>query len=167
MTKEIRRLSIIVAFMFVALFASTSIIQVFSASELASDPHNRRTLYDSYEVRRGPIIAGGEQIARSQSVDDVYAFQRVYSDPEMWSGVTGYLNPVLGSARGLEQAMNQELSGFADSAFLARLNQVITGQDPRGSSVELTLDPAVQRAAYDAMTAAGYSGAVVAIEQAR
>ena len=32
MTKEIRRLSIIVAFMFVALFASTSVIQVVQAS---------------------------------------------------------------------------------------------------------------------------------------
>ncbi|WP_221584653.1 penicillin-binding transpeptidase domain-containing protein [Microbacterium sp. G2-8] len=166
MTKEIRRLSIIVVFMFVALFASTSIIQVVHADELAKDPNNRRTLYDSYEVRRGPIVAGGEQIARSQSTDDLYAFQRLYEDPEMWSGVTGWLNPALGSATGIEQAMNQELSGFADSAFLSRLEQVVTGQAPRGSTVELSLDPAVQRAAYDAMVGSGYSGAVVALEPA-
>lgn len=164
MTKEIRRLSIIVAFMFVALFASTSVIQVFSASELAGNENNRRTLYDSYEVRRGTLIAGGEQIARSQSTNDRYAYQRVYTDPLMWAGVTGYFNPALGSATGLELAMNQELSGFADSGFLSRLNQVVTGQEPRGSSVELTLDPGVQRAAYDAMVGAGFSGAVVAVE---
>src|SRR5699024_1584297 len=54
--------------------------------------------------------------------------------------------------------------GFADSGFLSRLNQVVTGQEPRGSSVELTLDPAVQRAAYDAMVGMGFSGAVVAVE---
>ncbi|NHI15914.1 penicillin-binding transpeptidase domain-containing protein [Microbacterium excoecariae] len=164
MTKEIRRLSIIVVFMFVALFASTSIIQVVHADSLASDPNNRRTLYDSYEVRRGPIIAGGTQIARSQSSDDLYAFQRMYEDPEMWASVTGFFNPALGSASGIEQAMNQELSGFANSAFLARLEQIISGQAPRGSSVELSLDPEVQRAAYEAMVGAGYSGAVVAIE---
>ncbi|WP_110588039.1 penicillin-binding transpeptidase domain-containing protein [Microbacterium suaedae] len=164
MTKEIRRISIIVVFMFVALFASTSVIQVFTASELQSDPNNRRTLYDSYEVRRGPIIAGGEQIARSQSTDDLYAYQRLYPDAAMWSSVTGWLNPALNTATRIEQTMNQELSGFADSAFLSRLEQVITGQEPRGSSVELSLDPAVQRAAYEAMVNAGYTGAVVAIE---
>lgn len=164
MTKEIRRLSIIVAFMFLALFGSTSIIQVFAAGNLASDPNNRRTLYDSYEVQRGPIIAGGDQIAASQATDDLYAFQRQYTDPLIWSGVTGYYNPAIGSATGLEQSMNQELSGLADSAFLSRIEQVVTGQDPRGSSVELSLDPAVQRAAYDAMTNAGYTGAVVAVE---
>lgn len=164
MTKEIRRLSIIVVFMFVALFASTSIIQVVSASELAGDENNRRTLYDSYEVRRGPIIAGGEQIARSQSTDDLYAFQRVYEDPEVWSTVTGWMNPALRTSERIERAMNQELAGLADSQFFARVEQVITGQAPRGSSVELTLDPDVQRAAYAAMTDAGYTGAVVALE---
>ncbi|MGI6878369.1 peptidoglycan D,D-transpeptidase FtsI family protein [Microbacterium sp. gxy059] len=164
MTKEIRRLSIIVVFMFVALFASTSIIQVVNQNSLASDPNNRRTLYDSYEVRRGAIVAGGEQIARSQSTDDLYAFQRLYADPEIWSGVTGWYNPALGSATGLERALNAELSGLADSAFFARIEQVVTGQAPRGSSIEISLDPAVQRAAWEAMTNAGYTGAVVAIE---
>lgn len=164
MTKEIRRLSIIVAFMFVALFASTSIIQAVQASALAEDPNNRRAVYDGFEVRRGPIIAGGEQIARSQATDDDYAYQRVYEEPDLWSGITGWINPVLGSATGIEQAMNQELSGFADSGFLSRLNQIVTGQEPRGSSVELTVDPAVQRAARDAMAEMGYSGAVVAVE---
>ncbi|WP_029150634.1 peptidoglycan D,D-transpeptidase FtsI family protein [Microbacterium indicum] len=164
MTKEIRRLSIIVAFMFVALFASTSVIQVFQQDTLASDQNNRRTLYDSYEVQRGPIIAGGEQIARSQSTDDLYAYQRIYEDPAMWSGITGYLNPVLGSATGIEQAANQELSGFSSSAFLSRIEQVLTGKEPTGSSVELTVDPDVQAAAYNAMVDAGYTGAVVAIK---
>ncbi|MGO1957711.1 MAG: penicillin-binding protein 2, partial [Microbacterium sp.] len=163
MTKEIRRLSIIVAFMFVALFASTSVIQVVQASELNADPNNRRAQYDRYEVRRGPIIAGGEQIARSQATDDEFAYQRVYEESDLWSGITGWINPVLGSETGLEQAMSQELSGFADSGFLARLNQIVTGQEPRGSSLELTVDPTVQRAARDAMTSMGYSGAVVAI----
>lgn len=164
MTKEIRRLSIIVAFMFVALFASTSVIQVVQASALNEDPNNRRAQYDRYEVRRGPIIAGGEQIARSQATDDEFAYQRVYEESDLWSGITGWINPVLGSETGLEQAMSQELSGFADSGFLARLNQIVTGQEPRGSSLELTVDPTVQRAARDAMTSMGYSGAVVAIE---
>ncbi|MCD1269332.1 penicillin-binding protein 2 [Microbacterium sp. MEC084] len=162
MTKELRRLSIIVLFMFLALFASTSLIQVFQADELADMPQNRRTLFDSYETQRGAIIAGGQEIATSVPSDDVYAWQRQYVDSPMWSHVTGYLNPVLVSATGIEQVMGQELSGTAGSAFFSRIDQIVTGQPPRGSNVMLSLDPVAQRAAYEAL--GGLTGAVLALE---
>ncbi len=162
MTKELRRLSIIVLVMFLALFGSTSAIQVFQADSLADQPQNRRTLFDSYETQRGAIIAGGGEIATSVPSDDVYVWQRQYADSPMWAHVTGFLNPSLASATALEQVMGQELSGTAGSAFFSRLDQILTGQPPRGSSVILTLDPAVQKAAYDAM--GDLTGAVVAIE---
>ncbi|TXK14558.1 peptidoglycan D,D-transpeptidase FtsI family protein [Microbacterium wangchenii] len=162
MTKELRRLSILMLVMFVALFGSTSVIQVVQADDLARNPANTRALYDSYEIQRGSIIAGGTAIASSVPSDDVYSWQRVYVDADMWAPVTGYINPVLGSARGLEQAMTQALSGTADSQFLSRLDRIVTGQPPRGSNVETSLDPVVQRAAFDAL--AGLQGAVIAIE---
>jgi len=164
MTKELRRLTTIVILMFLTLFASTSVIQAVSADELAKNPNNKRTLYDSFEVQRGSIIAGGDEIATSSPSDDVYAWQRSYTDAAMWAPVTGYLNPVLQSATGLESKMTQELSGTGSSAAFARLERVLTGQDPKGSSVKTSLDPDVQRAAYEAMTNAGYTGGVVAIE---
>lgn len=148
--------------MFLALFASTSVIQVVQAESLAENSRNTRALYDSYEVQRGSIIASGAAIASSVPSDDVFAWQRVYVDGDMWAPVTGYINPALGSATGIEQAMNQELSGTAGSQFLARIDRILTGQPPRGSNVELTLDAAVQRAAYDAL--GDLQGAVVAIE---
>ncbi|MFT4052435.1 MAG: penicillin-binding transpeptidase domain-containing protein [Microbacterium sp.] len=162
MTKELRRLSIIMLVMFLALFGATSWIQVVQASDLADNPRNTRALYDSFEVQRGSIIAGDEVIATSVPSDDVYSWQREYTDAEMWASVTGYINPVLQSATGLEQAMNQELSGTAGSQFLARIERIITGQSPSGSDVLLTLDPDIQQAAYDAL--GDYEGAVVAIE---
>ncbi|MGW9113131.1 peptidoglycan D,D-transpeptidase FtsI family protein [Microbacterium sp. NPDC055683] len=164
MTKELRRLGIMVLFMFLSLFVATSWIQVVSAAELNENPLNRRTLYDSFEVQRGSIIADGTEIATSTASDDIYAWQRQYENPDVWSTITGYINPVLQSATGLEQAMNQELSGQSASAFFQRLDQIISGQDPRGSSIELSLDAAVQQAAYDGLTSRGYTGAVVAIE---
>jgi peptidoglycan glycosyltransferase len=162
MTKELRRLSILMLLMFLALFASTSVIQVVQAETLAENPRNTRALYDSYEVQRGSIIAGGAAIANSVPSDDVFAWQRVYVDADMWAPVTGYINPALGAATGIEQAMNQELSGTAGSQFLSRIERILTGQPPRGSNVELTLDPEVQRAAYDAL--GDLQGAVIAIE---
>ncbi|CAN5588589.1 penicillin-binding transpeptidase domain-containing protein [soil metagenome] len=164
MTRELRRLSIVMLLMFLALFASTSVIQVVQAETLAENTRNTRALYDSYEVQRGSIIASGAAIASSVPSDDVFAWQRVYVDADMWAPVTGYINPVLGAATGIEQATNQELSGTAGAQFLARIDRILTGQPPRGSNVELTVDSVVQRAAYDAL--GDLQGAVIAIEPA-
>jgi peptidoglycan glycosyltransferase len=162
MAKELRRLSILMLLMFLALFASTSWIQVINAEALGDNERNTRALYDSYEVQRGSIIASGSAIASSVASDDVFSWQRVYTDAEMWGHATGWINPVLGSATGIEQALNQELSGTAGSQFLSRIERLLTGQPPRGSNVVLSLDAAVQRAAFDAL--GDLQGAVIAIE---
>jgi len=161
-TKELRRLSIVMLGMFLALFVSTSIIQVVQADTLAQNSRNTRALYDSYQVQRGSIIASGAAIATSVPSDDVYSWQRVYTDPAMWGQVTGWINPALGSADRIELEMNQVLSGTAGSQFLARVEQIVTGQPQRGSNVVLSLDVAVQRAAFDAL--GSLEGAVLAIE---
>ncbi len=162
MTKELKRLSILMLAMFLLLFGSTTWIQVISADALGNNPNNRRALYDSFQVQRGSIVAGGAAIASSVPTDDVYAWQRVYTDPAMWAPVTGYFNPALGSATGIEQAMNPELSGTDSTQFLSRLEQIVTGQPRKGANVVLTLDPAVQKAAFDAL--GSQQGAIVAIE---
>lgn len=162
MTKELRRISIIVLVMFLALFASTTWIQGVQADELSAHPANKRTQYDSYQVERGSIIVEGSAIASSVPSNDVYAFQRVYTDSALWAQITGYYNPVLGSATGLEGVLNQQLSGTGAAGAFARLEQVISGQPPRGSSVELTLSSKAQRAAVDALQ--GLQGAIVALD---
>ena len=162
MTKELRRLSILVLVMFLALFGSTTIIQALEADNLAENPNNTRARYDSYEIQRGAIIASGTAIASSVPSDDLYSFQRVYTDSPLWSNVTGYYNPVLGASSGLESAMNTELSGLGSTNVLNRLDQILSGQSARGNSVEISLDATVQQAAYDAL--GDQQGAVVAIE---
>jgi peptidoglycan glycosyltransferase len=162
MTKELRRLSIVMLFMFIALFAATSWVQVVEADTLAQNDHNKRTRLDSYAIQRGSIIVDGAPIATSVPSDDTYRFQRVYADAPMWEAVTGYYNPALGSRTGLEQAMNADLSGTGSSAFFAEIDRILSGQPQRGFSVELSLDATVQRAAFDAL--GDLQGAVVAIE---
>ncbi|MFV0318857.1 MAG: peptidoglycan D,D-transpeptidase FtsI family protein [Microbacterium sp.] len=162
MTKELRRLSILMLIMFLALFASTSWIQVVQAPSLTANPENRRALYDSYEVQRGAIVAQGTPIATSVPTNDLYSWQRMYVDADMWAPVTGYINPVLNSATGIEQAMNQQLSGTGGSQFLASLDRILTGKPPRGSNIVLSLEPDIQRVAYDAL--GDLQGAVIATE---
>lgn len=162
MTKELRRLSIVMLFMFLSLFAATSWIQVIEADSLAQDSHNKRTRLDSYEIQRGSIIVDGVDIASSTPTDDQYQFQRVYTDAAMWEPVTGYFNPALQSMTGIEQAMNTDLSGTGANAFFAEIDRLLSGQPQRGFSVELSLNTAAQQAAYEALQ--GLEGAVVAIE---
>lgn len=162
MTKELRRLSIVMLFMFLSLFAATSWIQVVEADALGQNSNNRRTLLDSYEIQRGSIIVDGVAIATSVPSDDKYQFQRVYTDGPMWEPVTGYFNPALQSATGIERALNADLSGTGSSAFFSEIERILSGQPQAGFSAQLTLDAAAQKAAYDALQ--GLEGAVIAIE---
>jgi peptidoglycan glycosyltransferase len=162
MTKELRRLSIVMLFMFLSLFAATSWIQVVDADALGQNGNNKRTQLDSYEIQRGSIIVDGVAIASSVPSDDMYQFQRVYTDGAMWEPVTGYFNPALQSATGIEKALNADLSGTGSSAFFSEIERIVSGQPQTGLSVELSLNTAAQRAAYEALQ--GLQGAVVAIE---
>jgi peptidoglycan glycosyltransferase len=158
--KELRRVSIVVLIMFLALFGSTTIIQVFQQDNLKADGRNVRTLYASFSAERGSILVAGQPIATSVATDDEYKYQRQYANGELYSAVTGYFTLNQGNT-GLESALNDYLSGTANEQFLAQLNAILTGQNPKGASVETTIDPVVQQAAWDAL--GNYQGAVVAL----
>ena len=161
MNRELRRVSTIVLLMFITLFVSTSIISVFQVDNLRVDDRNTRTIYESYSAERGPILVGGVAIAESVPSSDQYKFQRVYAAPTLYSAVTGYYTLNQGNA-GLEGAMNDALTGKANDQFFGQLEAIITGKDPKGAAVALTVDPVVQQVAFDALGA--NTGAVVAIE---
>jgi len=161
MNKELRRVSLVVLLMFVALFSSSTIIQVFQQDNLKADARNVRTLYASFSAERGPILVDGEPIASSVPVGDEYKYQRVYANGPMYSAVTGYFTLNQGNT-GVEGALNDYLSGTANDQFLEQLNGILTGKNPKGAAVELTIDPAVQQAAWDAL--GDQKGAVVAID---
>ncbi len=160
MNRELKRVSFIVLLMFASLLVSSTIIGVFQVDNLRNDPHNVRTIDDSYSAERGPILVDGQPVAESVPSNDLYKFQRVYPQPELYSAVTGYFTLNQGDT-GVEGALNDYLSGTANSQFFDQVNAVLTGQSPKGASVSLTIDPRVQQAAFDAL--GDRTGAVVAI----
>ena len=160
MIKELRRVSLGILVMFGLLFVSTTVIQVFQTDNLRVDPRNVRTLYSSYSAERGSIIVGNTAIAQSLPVDDVFKYQRTYEGGGLYSAVTGYYTINQGLA-GLELAMNDELSGQSNSQFFDQVLALVTGKSPRGASVKLTINAAVQQAARDAM--GDMSGAAIAL----
>ena len=161
MNREIKRVSVIVLGMFLALLVSTSILQVFQADTLNSDARNTRALNDSYSAQRGPILVSGQPIAQSVPSKDVYKWQRVYSNGPLYSAVTGFF-PINGEPTGLEGALNAKLSGSANSQFFDRVNSILTGKNPQGAAVETTIDPVAQQAAWDAL--GDQQGAVVLLQ---
>lgn len=161
MNREMKRVSGLVLAMFLALLVSTSILQVFQADSLNANDRNTRTLYDSYSRQRGPILVGGQPIAQSVPTADKYKFQRSYSNGPLYSSVTGYFTQNQGST-GIEAALNEKLSGTSSTQFLNNLNSLVTGKNPQGDSVEVTIDPVAQQAAYDAL--GDKQGAVVVLE---
>lgn len=160
MNKELKRVSTVVLVMFLTLFMSSTIIQVVSADSLRDDGRNARTLYASYSAERGAILVGGAPIAQSMPTTDEYKFQRTYTNGPLYAPVTGYFTLNQGNT-GIEGSLNDYLSGTSNQQFFDQVNAILTGQSPKGASVSLTIDAAVQQAAWDAL--GDLSGAVIAI----
>jgi peptidoglycan glycosyltransferase len=158
----LRKLSAVVAVLFLALFASATNIQFVQAGSLNAAPGNARTLYKQYSRERGPIVAGKTVLATSKPVGDLYRYLRKYPSGPLYSPVTGYYGTVFGSATGVEAAEASYLNGTADQLFYRRISDLLTGRQPKGASVELTINPAVQQAAWDAL--GDQRGAVVALD---
>ncbi|MDQ4021597.1 MAG: penicillin-binding protein 2 [Actinomycetota bacterium] len=163
MNTPLRRVALAVMGMIVLLLANATYIQVVSADTYRSDPRNRRVLLDEYSRQRGQIVAGGLSVASSVETGGQLRFQRTYLDGPQYAPVTGYYSLRYG-AGGIENAMDSVLNGSDDRLFVRRLSDLITGRTPSGGSVQLTINPIVQRVAYEQLTRRGYSGAVVAIK---
>ncbi|SDT69125.1 penicillin-binding protein 2 [Jiangella sp. DSM 45060] len=164
MNSPIRRISAGCLLLCVALLINATYVQAFWADDLNARSENRRVLLDEYSRERGPILlADDTPIAQSVPVDDEYQFQRQYPEGPMYAPVTGYYSYFFGRTA-MERAQNDILSGDDDRLFVRRLIDLVTGEEPRGGAVRLTIDPAAQQAAWDGLTEGGYKGAVVAID---
>lgn len=161
MNTTLRRLASVVMVMFLALMVSTTWIQFFHADELNSDTRNIRSIYAEYGRARGPIVVGGEAVALSRPVDDEFGYQREYTQGRLYAPLTGFFSLANGTTA-IEHAENDYLNGQADALWVDRLQNLLTGSDPEGSSVELTVDPKAQKAAWDAL--GDQRGAVVALD---
>lgn len=164
MNKPIRTLSLFCGLLFLVLLGNATYLQYFKASSLNESTLNRRVIEASFARERGAILVDGEPVARSVKSDDRYKWQRRYPNPNLYAHVTGWFS--FYSQSGIERAQNPILSGEDPQLFATRLADLLGSGEPKGGSVELTIDPAAQRAAYDGLRALGdgIQGSVVALD---
>ena len=161
MNTPLRRLGAVIALMFASLLVSTTWVQFVDAGSLNARPTNSRTLYKEFGRDRGPLLVDGRPIADSKPSNDQYKYVRTYPGGQMFAPVSGYYSIIYGTT-GLESSENGLLSGTADQLFYRRIGDLVTGRQPKGASIELTLDPKAQQAAWDAL--GDRRGAVVALD---
>jgi penicillin-binding protein A len=131
--------------------------QVYSREALANHPQNGFQTQRSIESPRGLILAGdGETVlAKSEKRQGISGpvYERVYPEGEPFTGVVGYWSTKYG-ASGIEIGNNTDLSSVAgDPETLDELINRATGGPQRGNDVVLTLDPNLQRQAYESLAA--------------
>jgi peptidoglycan glycosyltransferase len=158
----VRRVAIAVMAMILLLMGNLTYVQVVQAGDYRSDPRNQRVLLAEYSRKRGQINAENQILASSTETNDRLRYLRQYADGPVYAPVTGYYSVTYGSS-GIERAADDVLNGSDDRLFGRRLSDLITGRDPSGGNVVLTLDPEVQQTAYDELTERGYTGSVVAL----
>jgi peptidoglycan glycosyltransferase len=168
MNRALLRLSMACLAMFVLLLINVNYVQAFESTSLADKPGNIRIFNQQFQYQRGSIIAAGDggntKIAVSRLVKGGNGiYRRFYPDPQAYAPVTGY-DSVYGKT-GIEAAENKELSGTDPKLEVHNLISLITGKPKLGATVSLTISPAAQQAAYQALANdGGHQGALVAID---
>ncbi len=162
MTTAIGRVAAAVLVLFGMLFINLNVITLLQADDLANHPANRRVIIQEYAIERGPLVVGGEAIARSVRTEGGdLEYLREYPDGELYAHLTGYYSFIL-QRSALEAALNEQLTGRSTEEVAQNLSELLGTADRAGNTVELTVDPDVQRAARDAL--GDVTGAVVAID---
>ena len=166
MNRALGRISVACLALFVLLMINMNYVQAFETTKLAGETGNVRVFDQQFSYQRGSIIANGDPkgvtIAESRPLKGTNTYQRYYPDGKVYAPVTGY--DTIYSVSGIEQAENSLLAGTDPRLAVHNLTALLTGKQKQGATVELTISPAAQNAAYNALVTEGHPAAVVAIQ---
>ncbi|MFE0508609.1 peptidoglycan D,D-transpeptidase FtsI family protein [Streptomyces sp. NPDC058964] len=160
MNKTIRRASVFVLLLVLALLGRATWVQYYDGQALADDKNNRRNAIETYAEPLGNIIVAGDSVtgsARTKGGD--LAYKRTYKDGRLYAAVTGYASQAYAPTQ--LEGIYQDLLNGTDNR-LKTVMDTVTGKRADPGNVVTTIDPDVQRAAYRAL--GRNKGAAVAID---
>ena len=159
--KRLTNLITVFAVLFAVLIANLTYVMEVDAQRIRDLPTNNHTIARSAYVQRGAIITSdGVTLAESvQQADGTYA--RSYPQGSLAQHTVGYVSTQYGSS-GVEATMNDTLTGHADYSNWRSALFSLAGVQQAGSTVALTINSQIQRAAEEALR--GYTGAIVILD---
>ncbi|HEX9681916.1 MAG TPA: penicillin-binding transpeptidase domain-containing protein [Acidimicrobiales bacterium] len=160
MNSRIRRLGVVVAALYAALFVQLNLLHLVRADEYSAHPANSRAIKRDFEQPRGTIqTADGVVVARSVIVNGPFERQREYPEGELFAPVTGFFSFTFGTD-GVERSYNAELTGRDIEVRIRNIADLFVDRRPTGN-ITLTVAKSVQQAAAQAL--GDRRGAVVAV----
>lgn len=165
MNRPIRNIAIACLVLFAALLLNINYVQFVEADSLNEKNGNRRVIDEEFSRDRGAILVDGEPVAESVKSKDKYKYQRRYPSASLYAPLTGSFSYIYGPSA-LENSQNRVLSGSDNRLFVNRVVDLVSNKQPKGGSVELTIDPLAQKAAAEGLERLGKNtkGAVVALD---
>jgi cell division protein FtsI/penicillin-binding protein 2 len=162
--KPLRRVAIAAMLLLVVLMINVNYIQGSQADKLKNDPLNARQYATQFQHNRGPILAGNVTLAHSEKIpDQKKSYQRIYTQGELYSPITGFVS--LFNRTGIEGAENGLLDGTDKRLTVHNWFDALFGKKPAGATVQTTIEPKAQQAAYDGVKGKTLKrGAAVAID---
>jgi cell division protein FtsI/penicillin-binding protein 2 len=162
MNKTIRRASVFTLLLVFALLVRATWVQFYNGKALADDKDNRRNAIATYAEPLGNSIVGGRSVTGSaRTAGSDLAYKRTYTDGRLYAAVTGYASQAYAPTQ--LEGIYQDLLNGTDSR-LKTVMDTVTNRRAGPGNVVTTIDPDVQRAAYQAL--GNRKGAVVAIDPA-
>ncbi|MFD4373199.1 peptidoglycan D,D-transpeptidase FtsI family protein [Streptomyces sp. NPDC058486] len=162
MNKTIRRTSVFALLLVLALLGRATWVQAYEGKALANDSKNRRKTIAQYAQPLGNIVVAGSPVTGSKHAESGdLAYERSYTDGELYAAVTGYSSQAYGATQ-LEGIYSGILDGTDDR--LKNPVDAVTRKQQEPGTVVTTIDPDVQKAGYRALGST--KGAAVAIDPA-
>ena len=145
MNTPVRRVALAVMAMILLLLANLTYVQVVKAAEYRNDPlQPAGCCWPSTPRSAARSPPAGRCWRTASRPTTSCATSGSIPDGPTYAPLTGYYSVIYG-ASGIEQSEKDVLNGSDDRLFVRRLSDLITGRDPSGGNVVLTIDP--QRAA--------------------
>ena len=158
--KRLTALISVFSLLFAVLIANLTYVQEIDAARVKALPSNNHTMARTAYVQRGAIVTSdGVTLAESvQQPDGTY--QRNYPLGSLAAHTVGYVSTTYGSS-GVESTMNETLTGHADYSDWRSALYSLAGVQVSGSTVSLTINSQIQKAAEAALE--GYTGSIVVL----
>src|ERR1700709_1582736 len=111
MNRQIRRVTIFVGILLLAVVINLNWVQVVHGSNYRDNSANQRVALDEYKRQRGQIeLQAGALIAQSVPTNDALTYLRKYANGPLYAPVTGYNSLYYGNSQ-IESAEDSVLSG--------------------------------------------------------